>query len=136
MPCSRFVVVQWLQGSVVLNASAWYHRNMGNRVYIETKSTPKGVECRAWDDYDESSWVLLEHGTTQGEFGLLATAMEANSTLADIVWAAFENESVVELDGNDLDVKEFAAFLEAHQCQQTLDESLPSSSPPRSKSRM
>lgn len=109
---------------------------MGNRVYIETKSTPTAVECRAWDDYDESSWVLLEHGTMEGAFGLLATAMEANSTLADIMWAAFENDSPVELDGNDFDVKEFAAFLEAHQCQQTLDESLPSSSSPRSKSRM
>lgn len=110
---------------------------MANRVYIESRHAPEGVWCKAWDDYDESPEFLVASGHgKEGTFDLIARALEADPTFCDMMWAALENDTATELDGNHFDTTGFFSFLETQELKTAMDKSLPAPTPRPPKTRI
>lgn len=110
---------------------------MGNRMYLESRQVGENLEYRGFDDYDDSGWVWIPpESVSQSVFEHVAIALEASGSIHDLLWAAHENETSVELNDEDFDVSAFFSFLEARAVAVSLEGALEAPSAPKPKSRI
>lgn len=110
---------------------------MGNRMYLESRQVGEQLEYRGFDDYDDSGWVWIPpESACQSVFEHVAIALEASDSIHDLLWAAHENETSVELNDEEFDVSAFFSFLGSRAMAASLEGTLEAPSSPKPKSRL
>lgn len=123
--------------SLASRPSTVYNPHMGNKVDIESRPVPGGVEYKAEDNYDQTFWVLIDPGSSSNPvFDELCAFMESDDVFCDMLSSARENNTYTQLNDNPVDLEALFSFLEAFQRSCALEESMESPVLPKPRSRI
>ena len=106
-------------------------------MYLESRQVGEQLEYRGFDDYDDSGWVWIPpESACRSVFEHVAVALEASGSVHDLLWAAHENDTPVELNDEEFDVSAFFSFLGSRDVAASLEGALEAPSSPKPKPRV